>query len=185
MSLYIVPQVDSGDPMAGLVPKYLHGLHPYEAAPLGNTVLVAIDTTPEEDAAIGANADAFVVPDGQLADRVLARGPELRAKLELIGLPGQWVNNAMTYRTVMRMMSGMAQVWQRTEGGAGRKLDIFQHLDTAIDALPAEIRDNLLASADFHQVDSSAAAPGLQLRAVLHEFSRQFVATRIVRLGKL
>jgi hypothetical protein len=94
----------------------------------GETAIVWADCTPAQEAAIAANADVLLVPP---LDNLIGAGAlvAVRAAIEALDIPAQWVQAGMTYRTALRVIVGMAQLLQRVGGILGQPVVIPGNLD--------------------------------------------------------
>lgn len=145
-----------------------------------DTCIAWADTTPAQEATIAANADARLIPP---LDNTVAVNATKQA-LEDLSMPAQWVTAGMTYRTVLRVTVGMAQLLQRVRGILGTGVSPTGHLDDTIGSFSLAIRNALAQACDELGVDRTNITGTTTLREALRDFGQQFVA-RGVTLGDL
>lgn len=83
---------------------------------LQDTALVAADLTITQHNTLSANSDVVSVPlniDDNIAAGALST---VRAQLEALWIPGNWVQTTHTYRQVLRVVAGLFQFAQRHHG---------------------------------------------------------------------
>lgn len=167
-----------GDPF---VPKYIPALGVtwlWVATPLEWGVVWAT-ASPAQETAVGANADAIVVPP---LDNLIALVATQNA-LESLNVPAQWLTAGMTYRTVLRVIVGMAAFAQRCEG-LGQRLALAGNLDKTVGSLSVAVRNNLSAAADSLGLDRTSITGTTTVREVLRILGQQF-AQGSITLGDL
>jgi len=179
VALFIVPVVGDGlSRETRFLPKYLPALGvQWRAVYFGDKALCWANTTAEQEAAVGANADAIVVANPSSDVAVNAT----RNALEAMNLPGNWVQAGMTYRQVFRTLVGMALVHQRMEA-AGFNLQLAGNLDKTLAQIPANRRTALAAAADSLGFDRSQVAASTTVREALRMLG---VQAQIIQLGDL
>ena len=125
MSFFIVPIVGSGTRADPFEPKYIPALGVETAMIRWNgTGIVWANATPDQEASVGANADAIVIPPLDNTINLTA----VQNELEALNIPAQWVTGSMTYRTVLRVVCGMAALLRRIAGN-GITLSLAGNLD--------------------------------------------------------
>lgn len=182
MSIFVVPIAGTGQRTDPYRPKYVKDLPVrwlWVATPLDWGIAWA-DATPAQEAAIGANADAIVIPalDGTVA---LAA---TKSALEGLNVPAQWVTAGMTYRTVCRVVVGMACLIQGCDG-LGQKIALAGNLDKTLAQFSQAVRDNLAAASDSLGLDRSAVTGTTTLREAIRIAGQQFAAGKTIHLGDL
>jgi len=176
MSFFIVPIEGAGTKADPRRPKYIPALGvQWSMCDLDEAAIVWAATSPSQDTAVDANADATLIPPLQNSVNVA----QTQAALEALNIPAQWITSAMTYRTVLRVVVGIAQFIQRTEG-LGQKLTLAGRLDLTMSQIPVAIRDALLAAADSLNIDRSAIVGTTTVREALRDLGQQFARRRIV-----
>jgi len=180
MSFFVVPIEGAGTHDDPRRPKYIPALGvQWSMCDLDEAAIVWANTTPAQDTAVDANADATLIPALQTSVNVA----QTSSALEALNIPSQWITSAMTYRTVLRVVVGIAQFIQRTEG-LGQKLTLAGRLDLTMAQIPVAIRDALIEAADSMNVDRSAILGTTTVREALRNLGEQFARRRIV-LGDL
>lgn len=181
MSFYLLPIVGTGTRQDPIRPKYVRELGvAWSMCQFVETAIVWADTSPAQEATLGANADVRVIPplDNQVA--VLAT----QQALEDMNMPAQWVTSAMTYRTVLRVTVGMAQLLQRASSIFGAPLSPVGNLDRTIGSFVVGVRQAIAQACDDLGVDRTNITLTTTLREALRDFGQQFVK-RGVFLGDL
>lgn len=190
MSFYVVPIIGTGKFPDTFRPKYLgdtavpfqDGI-PYDFCPLDDTGVVYAQTSVVQDAFLAAQPDVQVIPP--LDEQVGAgRLNTVRNRLEALNIPAQWVTASHTFRNVMRVVVGMAQLIHVTEG-LGNKLRVPGNLDLRMNQIPADKRATLQQGADILGLDRSGVTAITTVREVLRILGEQFMAGRGVSLGDL
>lgn len=181
MSFFIVPIEGAGTSHDPRRPKYIPALGvEWAQVYFGNTSIVWASTTPQQETIVGANSDALVVPplDNQVA--LVATQNALEAQ----SIPAQWITAGMTYRIVLRIIVGMAQLIQRLQG-MGVNATVAGNLDKTISQLPVAVRNNLAAAAQSLGIDTSGIDGTTTLREALRQVGQQFAQGQVVALGDL
>lgn len=185
MSFYLVPIAGSGARQDPMVPKYVPALGVgWAMIQFGATAIVWADATAAMDASVGANADAIVVPP---PDNTIGAGAltAVQNEVETLNLPAQWVTVGMTYRSVLRVLAGMAQLIQRTSGILGFTPVIAGNLNKTISQFPANVQSALASAVDSLGLDRSQIIGSTTLRAALLNIGQQFIAGTAIALGDL
>jgi hypothetical protein len=182
MSFFIVPFAGLGTHASPFVPKYVPALGVawlWCATPLEWGVVWA-NASAAQESAIAANADAIVVPplDNQIA--LVAT----QNALEGLGIPSQWLVAGMTYRTVVRVIVGMANFAQRCEG-LGQRFALAGNLDKTISQLPVAVRNILATAASSLGLSSAGITGTTTVREALRMMGQQFAAGQSIHLGDL
>jgi hypothetical protein len=176
MSYYVMPIGGTGTRSDPFVPKYLANLKSgwqWRELPRGWAVVYDPTADAAEDTAIGANADAIVIPP---LDNTVAVNATKNA-LEALSIPAQWVISGMTYRTVLRTIVGMANFAQRCEGiNPSARLSLTGNLDKTFSQLPAATRSVLTTASDSLGLDRSGVTGATTLREILRILAQQIIA---------
>ncbi len=182
MSIFVVPVDGAGTRASPYVPKYVPALGVawvWCPTPLEWGVVWA-NASPAQETTIGANADAIVVPP---LDNTIALVATQNA-LESLNVPAQWLTAGMTYRTVVRVVVGMAAFAQHCRA-LGQRVALAGNLDRALSTFSVEVRDILAAASDSLGLDRSSITGATTLREAMRIMGQQFVAGRGVALGNL
>lgn len=178
---YLMPLEQIG---TGRGPKYLAwrndptGLNvPWSLFDYGliNTCLVAADVTTQQHNSLIANSDVTAIPqniDGNITAGALS---SVRAALETLRIPGNWVTTGHTYRDLMRMVAGLFMFAQRLQGISGRI--IFPdniNLDNTWGDIPVDWRQDLQATADSLGYDYSQVTTNTPIRTILKSLADQW-----------
>lgn len=163
-------------------PKYVTSLTPvtWSQCRLGEWAIVWVDTTQANLNFLAAQPDVQTIPPLDSTVAVTAT----RNQLEAIGIPGQWVIAGMTYRTVLRVIVGMALLVQRTEGRGGR-FPFFGRLDDTIGSFAVDDRQRLADAADDLGINRSSITMSTTVREALRIVGEQFAQGRAIALGDL
>lgn len=148
----------------------------------GETAIVWANCSPAQEMSVAANADVRQIP---ALDNTVAVNATKQA-LEDLNVPGQWVTAGMTYRQVLRVVVGMAQLVQYVTGVLGQQLTIAGHLNDTFNSFPVAVRNALTSAAAQFGVDTSGLNGASTLREILRNFGQQCAAGLIdIRLGDL
>lgn len=182
MSFFIVPIAGTGTRADPFVPKYIAALAVFwrwRELPR-NWSIVYAETSPAQQTSIGANADAIVVPplDNQIA--LVAT----QNALEGLNVPAQWLTAGMTYRTVLRVLVGMANFAQTCDG-MGLQLVLAGNLDKTLGQFSAQTRAILASAADTLGIDRTSISGTTTVRETLRIMGQQFAAGTAISLGDL
>jgi len=182
MAFFVVPLEGAGTDLDPRRPKYVPALGvDWAMVDHGEAAIVWANATPAQSASIGTHADALVVPPLGNAINVAATA----TALEAMNIPAQWLSAAMTYRVVLRIVIGMAQLLQRLDG-RGQKLTLTPAvLDLTVAQIPAGTRANISDAINSLGLDTSGISGTTTVREVLRMIGQQFAAKRIVALGDL
>lgn len=181
MSFYIVPMIGTGIGADPRQAKYIAALGVnYTVIDCDQVAIVWANASVAQDDAMALNVDAFVIPPIDNNVAVAAT----QAALESFNIPAQWVSAGMTYRQALRVVAGMAQLIQRTEG-LGAKLGLAGRLDLTVAAIPVAMRNALTSAADSLALDRTTIVGATTVREALRILGQQFVAGNAIRLGNL
>lgn len=181
MSFFLVPIVGAGTRSDPRRPKYIPLLGvSWLQVMFADTAIAWANSSPAQDSAVAANADALLVP---ALDSTIAVNATRNA-LEARDVPGNWVQAGMTYRSVLRVLVGMAQLVRRIQG-LGVTPVIAGNLDKTISQLPANIVATLSSAVDSLGLDRSNITGSTLLRAALLDIGQQFIQGNTIALGDL
>lgn len=152
-----------------------------QIVPIGDTAICWADCTAAQATAIAANADVLLVPP---LDNTISNVTAVRNQIEAMNIPAQWVTAGMTYRTVMRVVVGMAQLIQAVRG-RGVTVTLAGNLNMTLSQLSVATRNAIAASCDALSIDRTGIIGSTTLREALRMFGQQFATGRGVRLGDL
>jgi hypothetical protein len=181
MPFAIVPIIGTGSATDSFRPKYVAALPvAWSMVDHEDTAICWLGATQAQMDSIAANADAWVVPPlDNLVDDAATE-----VALEAQGIPAQWVRLPMTYRQVLRIVVGMAQLQQRA-AGQGVRLRLRANRGSTISMLPVAQRLALAQASDSLGLDRSTVTQGTTVRAALRVLGQQFAEGRGVSLGDL
>lgn len=139
------------------------------------TGLVACDVTNAQFNTLTGNSDVTGVPaniDNQIGAGALSA---VRANLESLRIPGNWIQSTNTYREVLRFVSGLFQFAQRLHGLHQRILipDTL-NLDNTWGDIPQGWQDDLRDTADSFNYDYSQVNASTPIRAILKSLGDQW-----------
>ena len=144
--------------------------------------LTAADLTPLQDASVTAHPDAFAFPFDLTTNVGGGNVNAAQNALEAALIPAQWVNGAMLWSQVARIVAGMFQFMQRLNGVLGNEvvIDTSAKLNIQWSAVPANYQSAIIEAATSLNYDTSFIQPTTQLRAILKSFadawgSRSFI----------
>lgn len=186
MSFFLVPIIGSGTRTDPLRPKYVRelGIADWSSCDFGATSILYTNGTAQQEADLSANVDVVTVPP---LDNTIANGAltQVKSQLEGLNLPAQWVQVGMTYRTVLRVTVGMAQLIQRTSAILGQPVTIPGNLDKTISQFPVAVRNAIAQACDELGINRTNITGSTTLRAALADFGQQFIAGNTIALGNL
>lgn len=182
MSIFVVPIAGTGARGDPFRPKYVKDLPArwlWIPTPLDWGVAWA-NASPAQETAIGANADAIVVPP---LDNTIALVATQNA-LEGLNVPAHWLTAGMTYRTVVRVVVGMACFVQRCDG-LGQRVTLAGNLNSQISTFSVGVRNTLAAASDSLGLDRSQVTGTTTLREAMRIAGQQFATGTVIQLGDL
>jgi hypothetical protein len=184
--IYIVPRIGTGAITDPHRPAYIgsEGLTmswtamDYGGAPV---FIVAADTDDAQDATLIGQADVIGLPvDLDATMGTVARRNAVRAFLEARDIPGNWVQTATTYRTILRTVAGLFQFAQRLRGRTRRQL--FRGgftLATQWQSVPADVRADVLDAAQSFGYDTGGITDATTMRVVLQALGNAWGAREL------
>lgn len=162
-------------------PKYIPALGvKWAQVDFRDTSIVWAAASGAQEASVGANSDVLVVPALDNTVALVAT----RSALEARDVPGNWVQAGMTYRSVLRVLIGMAQLIQRMQG-MGVNPVISGHLNDQINSFSGAIQTALANAVDSMGLSRANISGTTTLRAALLDIGQQFVAGSAISLGDL
>jgi hypothetical protein len=137
--------------------------------------LAAVEADATVHTALAAKADVQQIPADLDNNVGAANRDTVRAFLESVALPGQWVQNGTTWREVVRTVCGMMLFGQRYDGirqtanpGAAAFGDqIAGNLSVQWGTIPQGIRDAVLETGESFGYDMSFIVGTTLVRAIL------------------
>jgi hypothetical protein len=169
--LYLCPIIGAGTFTDQRHPKYIsdlgvqwsmidYGFQPF--------CLVAANVSDAQDAALVLNSDVTKIPDN-LDSNVAVTATQ--NALESLQIPANWINASNTYRQVLRIVWGMFNFFQRysvISGTVNPLIDgITISLSTQFSSLPLKVRQDLIATAQDLNLDTSSLSGNSTLRQIL------------------
>ncbi len=147
-----------------------------------NVMLVAATMNASRDAAVAANSDVDAIPVNIDQNLPAAQVTTVQNHLEAKSIPAHWVNTSLTWRQVLRTLSGLFQFLQRygTIHGYAPSLGSVS-LDATYASLPASARMDLKSAALSMGYDISGVTPSSTLRQILKSMADQWA--RAIVLG--
>lgn len=155
----------------------------WSACDAGESMIVYSPNTAAQHTALSAQADCVAIPP---LDNVIGAGAlaSVKAQIEALNLPAQWVQVGMTYRTVLRVLIGLVQLINAMDG-LGQRPTLTGNLGRTIGSLTAAMQAALYSACAALRIDSSGILPATTVRAALFDFGQQFVTGVGVSLGPL
>ncbi len=147
----------------------------------GANAIVWANTTPAQDATLGGHVDVIVVPP---LDNTIALTATQNA-LESLNIPAQWLTAGMTYRTVLRVVIGMAAFYIKAVDQFGAALPLAGNLDKTLSQLSAAVRTALANSSDALGLDRSSITGATTVREALRIIGQQFASNASLFLHDL
>ncbi len=173
MTFFVIP-IETVTRPNGLVvrqEKYIPALGvDRQMVDFGANGIVWANTTPAQDTTLGANADVIVIPP---LDNTIALVATQNA-LETLNIPAQWLTAGMTYRTVLRVVVGMAAFYIRAVDNFGAVLPLAGNLDKTLSQLSAAVRSALASASDSLGLDRSQITTATTVREALRIIGQQF-----------
>lgn len=143
---------------------------------LMDACIVVADVTPEQHDELVTHADVLALPEN-IDNPIPNAGArnKVRDALELLHIPGAWVQVGITYREVLRTVLQVFQLGQRYAGITRQRLiDIGFTLDNTVGDLPVGVRQNLAATAESFGWDISAITLSWTIRDALKHLADQW-----------
>jgi hypothetical protein len=181
---YFMPNLPYSDTR---LPKYLyHGRFPERGGVqvaswhklnygLIDACLVWADLTQEQHEQLAAEPDVAAVPlnlDETVSDTAL---PRVKAVMEALRIPAEWVTTAYTYRTLLRMVAGLMLFACRYHAMHNEQLiDSVAQLDVRWNQIPSARQNRIKATADDMGYDYSAVQPTWLVRRILLHLAQQW-----------
>jgi hypothetical protein len=173
---YLMPIIGTGTRQDPLRAKYISDVGITDWAMMDYGLLpvcIAVaDVTSQQHSDLIANADVHAVPLN--LDAAIGPGAvtTVRALLEGLAIPGNWVQASDTWRTILRTAAGLFQFAQRLHAEFGiTVLGSGATLDTTWAELPQGAKDILLTTAQMLGIDTSAATGSTTLRQIYKAFA--------------
>lgn len=185
INVYLMPSIAGSKP-GYLVGKYVSELTAGGVTSISTTdfgaeptfLIVAKDVPAGVHATMAGHVDVVAVPD--LQQSVGAQVAAVQSALEALNIPAGWVGPAMSYGSVLRVVSVFAFIHQRLAGqGVSRIFTGGVTLDTQFNQLPAGVRTQLLAMAQSFNFDTTGMSGATKLRAIWKALADQWPAISI------
>lgn len=146
-----------------------------------NAALLVADVTTAQHTLLSAQANVAAAPEDIDSTITTAALTAVKAVLDALSIPTQWVQVGMTYRYVMRMVAGLFQFAQRHAGLHGERLiDTAAQLELRWDQVPLDRRQRVMATADALGYDYSGFLNTWLVKRILYELALQWGATPIL-----
>jgi hypothetical protein len=137
--------------------------------------LVAADVTPEQHAQLIEHDDVTAPPidiDQAISSAALSA---VKAALESLRIPAEWVTTDYSYRQILRMVASLFIFAQRHYGLHNEQLiDSTNQLDLRWNQIPLERRNRIIATADSLEYDYSAVESTWLVRRILKHLGDQW-----------
>lgn len=138
--------------------------------------ILAADVTPAQHTALSGYSDVISIPaniDAAIGSGALST---VKTRMEALFVPADWVTAATTWRQALAAVLRMSQYMQRLHGLYGLQVSAGRSLDTAMSAVPSNIRTQMQLSAQSFGWDTSAITLSWTLRQVLTWAAAKFTA---------
>lgn len=145
--------------------------------------LVCADVTSQNHTDLSAQSDVGAVPT--TLDNTLTGGQvtAVQNRLEAIALPATWVTTALTWRQVLRSITGIMLYMQRVTALSGQSpFDTGATLSTQIGSISQQWRDWMQQAANDMAFDYSAVTGSTTVRQLLKMMADQF-DERVISFG--
>lgn len=172
LRFYIVPKIGAGTFLDPIRPKYVSG----QAMDYGldNTYLVGAQVTNAQHTSIASNIDVIAIPADLDSQIGLTALDTVKARLESLRVPSDWVTTNHTWRDLVRAVGKGFQFMERFCGRQGR---IFFEagitLETRMNQLTAAQRNALSDAALSFGLDISNITSTTTVRQALRIFFQQ------------
>lgn len=145
---------------------------------LGNDAyIVWADTSPAQDAALVAQSDVTKMPP---LDNTVTAGAlnTVQTQMEAIGIPSQWVQVGMSYRTILRVVLGMVKLLKQMASIlGGQRIALTGNLNRTFDSFSANIQNAFMTACAQQSIDTSGIVGTTTLREMLRLVGQQFTQT--------
>ena len=175
---YIVPAIGDGlTPATVIRPRYIHGqglVGRWMPFGLDGSYLCGVDVTPAQHNTISSQPDVLTIPQNLDATISGVALNAVKAGLESVKVPAEWVTTAMTYRQVLGFVGRVCLFLQRFRGMHRRKLhEAGITLDTTLGELTVAQRDAIRAVAEDFGLDYSGATLATTIRQMFRAVATQ------------
>jgi hypothetical protein len=179
LRFYIVPKIGDGlTPMTSFRPKYIADLSGVQWGAMDygrdDTFLVGANVTPAQHLTIDSNIDVISIPQNIDNEIGLTALDTVKARLESLRIPADWVTTNHTYRDVLRITGKGFSIMQRFGAMHGHSFFVGAiTLDTRMNQMTATQRQELedaihsLANSQGVTVDLSEVGSTTTVRRVL------------------
>lgn len=145
-----------------------------------NQMLCAVNADQTDHDVLLAQSDVVKIPqnlDGNVTAGALST---VRAELEALGVPGNWITTSHTYREVVRFVAGLFLFAQRHHEMHNQEIrPAGVDLGDTWGDLSAAWRENLQLTADSFEYDYSGVNASTPLRVILKSLGDQWGAQPI------
>jgi hypothetical protein len=133
-----------------------------------NEAVLCADILAADHTALIVNTDVLAIPINIDSTLTVSARNAARTFLETYNVPAGWVNTGMTYRSVLRTVTGFFLFFQRVTAVLGRDINLpAGWLDIQIQNVAADIRAALQQAATEAGYDYSAVQPTTTMRIIL------------------
>lgn len=147
--------------------------------------IVCADVTAPQHTALAGQTDVGVVPVNLDANPNAAAVTNVQTRLDAMLLPSGWVNTSLSWREIVRTVTGVMLYMQRVTAIRGiNPFDNGLNLSITYASLPLAWRTAMQQAADDLLLDYSQLSGGSTLGQILKEFADQ-MAGRPVMFGSL
>lgn len=187
--LYIVPVVGTGAKSDPRRPKYFtdgtiaassvwsamdYGFEPW--------MVVGADLSTSDDNLIVGKVDALALPFDLAPNLTSQQVTNVQSKLETANIPAGWVNNTLSWLTVVRTVLGMFSFLQRygviygdTNGTVAPSLFAGGvTLSTTFGSLPQAVQNAMVSAAQSFGISTAGLTAGTTLRVILKALADNF-----------
>lgn len=171
--LYIVPKIGTGVRTDPYRPKYFSDLN-YNVGLLDYGMqaiyMASGDLSPTDDAFVAGKADVITFPFDLSTTVGGGNVQQARAALEAVFIPAQTVNGQDTWLAVARMCGGCFIFMSRLAVSITLVLDTA-YLNTQWSAIPVNIQNAILDTAQFFGYDTTFIRNNTQVRTIITTFA--------------
>ncbi len=140
-----------------------------------NQMLCAVNAEQVDHDVLLAQGDIVKIPANLDSNVTAAALPTVRAELEALGVPGNWITTLHTYREVVRFVAGLFLFAQRHHDLYNQEIrPVGIDLGDTWGDLSAAWRENLQLTADSFEYDYSGVNASMPLRVILKSLGDQW-----------
>jgi len=135
---------------------------------LMNVALVVSDVTAEQHDLLVSEIDVVSIPQNINENVSAIALPQVKAAIESLRIPADWITTNNTYRELLRMIASLFQFVQRYHGMHDEVLiDNQSQLDLRWNEIPQNRQQKIIATADFLGYDYSWVTNTMLVRTIL------------------